>query len=186
MATNPQYPNEKRPELVKSGEPAPKLQVPPKKQFPWMILALIVAAAILAAIIAWMPRAPHTSAPPIAAEVPQQPTGNQIQFTDLKIQPAPTGGAFYLVGVLHNQGKDVITGAEVQAGFKDANGQTLETQTQPVEGLKNPPSDVEDLTKVPVKPNDWRAFRIYFEHPPAGWNKQMPELKITAVTGTPS
>ncbi len=183
MATNPQYPPPRRPQPV---EKAPKLSILNRRsRFPWPLLALIAAGAILAAIIVWLPRTPHAAPAPTAAQVPQQPTGSQVQLTDLKIEPAPTGGAFYLSGILHNHGNSAITGAQVQASFMDAGGTNLETQTRPIEAVQSPPTG-EDLAKAPVQPNSSRMFRVYFDHPPLGWNKQMPELKVTEITGTTS
>jgi hypothetical protein len=65
------------------------------------------------------------------------------------------------------------------------NGEVLETQTRPVQGVSGDGTGpVEDFTKSPIKPNQSRPFRVYFEHTPAGWNKETPALRITTVTGT--
>src|SRR5690348_1043696 len=88
MATNPQYPQHKGPQEVKRyKDDHAKLQVPPKRAFPWILLVIAVAAAILAALIYWLPQTPARHRPPSAAQVPQQPTGNQVQFFNLKMQP---------------------------------------------------------------------------------------------------
>jgi hypothetical protein len=72
----------------------------------------------------------------------------------------------------------------VQATFKSASGQNLQTQTRLVQGLEGGSmTQTEDLTKAPKRPKESRPIRIYFEHPPAGWNQQMPELSVTSVTG---
>jgi Protein of unknown function (DUF2393)/Protein of unknown function (DUF3426) len=180
MATNPQFPQQRGPQRVPD---APRLKVPPRKQFPWPIVAIIAAAAILAAIIALMPTTPHKRTAPPAAEVPGQPTGSQVQLSHLKLQPGPTGGAVYLAGQLTNTGNTDITGVQVQATFKGANGQTVQTQMRPVEELKGP-AQVQNFTNDPIKPNQARDFRITFDNVPAGWNHEMPALSINAVTGT--
>ncbi|MGE5207653.1 MAG: DUF2393 family protein [Chlamydiota bacterium] len=177
MATNPQYPEPQRPHLH------PRLQIPPKRRFPWPLIAIIIAAAILAALIWWLPQTPKKQLPPNAATVPAQPTGNQIQLTNLKMTPSPVGSAFYVEGMLYNNGNSDITGVQVQAKFQGANGQVLETQTRPMEGVVgNSASEVQNLVQAPIKPNQSRAVRVYFDHYPAGWNKQMPDLKVTTVT----
>jgi hypothetical protein len=181
MATNPQFPQNRGPQRVPDIHP--KLQVPRRKQFPWPIVALIVAAAILAAIIWLMPTTPHKRTAPPAAQVPGQPTGSQIQLSHLKMQPGPTGGAVYLAGQLTNTGNTDITGVQVQATFKGANGQTVATQVRPVEELQSP-TQAQDFTKDPVKPNQARDFRISFDNVPAGWNHEVPAISITTVTGT--
>lgn len=182
MAANPQFPPpgpRRRPEL------APKVTRLKQGKFPWPLLAIIATAAILVALIIWLPRTPQTQAPPAAAQIPQQPTAQQIQLTNLNLQTAPVGTAIYVQGVLHNQGTTEITGVQVQATFHAADGKVLGTETSPVESLAGPSqTQAEDLTKNPIRPNQMRTFRVYFEHYPAGWNKQIPELKITEVTGT--
>ena len=95
------------------------------------------------------------------------------------------GGAFYLVATLNNNGRTEITGVQTQATFLGPNGNVLETQTRPVQAMSNGPnSTAEDLTKAPIKPDSSRIVRIYFDHYPADWNRQVPDLKVTAVTGT--
>ncbi len=185
MATNPQYPQQKGPrEVPKYRDDHAKLEVPPKRVFPWAWIAIIIAAAILAALIYWLPQTPHRHAPPTGAQVPQQPTANQVQFFNLKMQPAPTGSAFYLDGLLQNNGSTDITGVQVQADFKGINGQTLQTQTRAAQEVAGNGTPGQDFTKAPIKPGQSRPFQLYFDHYPAGWNKQLPELKVTAVTGT--
>lgn len=177
MATFPNPPQ--RPGLHE----VPRLKVPKKNKFPWPLVAIVIAAAILVALIFWLPRTPHTQMPPSAAQVPAQPTGNQIQFTNLKMTPAPVGNAFYLEGQLVNHGNTDITGVQVQATFKNITGQTLETQVRPVEGIVGTSgAQTQDLTAAPIKPNQARPIRVSFNQYPDGWNKQIPELKVVAVT----
>lgn len=177
MATNPQYPEQQRPHMH------PRLQTPPKRRFPWPLIAIVIAAAILAALIYWLPQTPKKQLPPNAAAVPAQPNGNQIQLTNLKMTPSTVGSAFYVEAMLYNNGNSDITGVQVQAKFHGINGQVLETQTRPVQGMVgNSATEAQDLTEAPIKPNQSRAVRIYFDHYPAGWNKQLPDLQVTAVT----
>jgi hypothetical protein len=176
MATNPQFPEQQRPHLQ------PRLQTPPKGRFPWPLVAIVIAAAILAALIWWLPQTPKKQLPPNAA-VPAQPTGNQVQLTNLKMTPSTMGSALYVEGMLYNNGNTEITGVQVQAAFHGINGQVLETQTRPVEGMVgNSATQAQNLDQAPIKPNQSRAVRVYFDHYPAGWNKQMPDLKVTTVT----
>jgi uncharacterized protein DUF2393 len=177
MATNPNFPQ--RPGLHE----VPRLKVPKRKQFPWTLIAIIVAAAILATLIWWLPRNPRNSVPLSGAQVPAQPTGNQVQFTNLKMTFAPVGNAFYLEGRLVNQGNTDITGVQVQAAFRNANGQALATQVRPVTALAGTSGiETEDLTKAPIKPNEGRPIRISFDNFPNGWNHQLPDLKVVTVT----
>jgi hypothetical protein len=183
MAANPQYPpprgSQRGPGLT------PKLKLLKKSRFPWPLLAIVAAAAILVALIVWLPTTPQRQAPPSAADVPPQPTGSQIQLTNLSIEPAPVGTAMYLSGIIHNQGNTAITGIQVQASFTGSHGQTLQTQVRAVQGLTGPNNTTpQDFTQSPIRPNQDRPFRIYFDDYPAGWNKQVPALKVTEVTAT--
>lgn len=181
MATNPQFPQQRGPQRVPDLHP--KLRVPPRKQFPWVLVGIIAAFTILAAVWYYLPTTPHKRTAPPAAQIPAQPTGSQIQLSHLKLQPGPTGSAVYLAGQLTNTGNTDITGVQVQATFKGANGQNLETQVRPVEEMESP-TQIQDFTKDPVKPNQARDFRITFDHVPAGWNHDVPAVSISEVTGT--
>jgi hypothetical protein len=186
MATNPQYPDEPSPrEVERHPDIHGRVQVPRKRRFPWPLLTLIIAAALLAALIAWLPSVPHRHLPPSGAQVPQQPTASQVQLSNLHLQPSPAGAAFYLGGIVQNNGSTDITGMQVEADFKGSTGQTLETETRPAEQVTpNQTAAVENFSNAPIKPGESRPFRLYFDHYPEGWNKQIPQLRITAVTGT--
>jgi hypothetical protein len=183
MATNPKLPDYPNIPPRRSEHDHAKIQLIRQGKSPWPILALIMGAVLLIVIIAVLPRAPHVPKPPTAAEVPQQPTAEQIQLTNLKISPAPAGDALYLTAVLRNTGNSEITGAQVQAEFLGRNAPVLATVTRPIEGMTNGAGS-QDLTQAPIKPNESRPVRIYFEHTPKGWNHQLPQLTVTTVTGT--
>lgn len=178
MATNPRIPQDDHTHMT----------LQPKSKVPWVLIAIIVAAAILVALILWLPRTPRQQIPPSGAQVPAQPTGDQIQFTNLNLTPAPTGGAYYLQGRMVNMGSSEITGVAVDASFQGINGQTLETIRVPVVGVVgNGNTTTQPLTEAPIKPDQARIVRMEFTHVPEGWNKQLPELKVVTVTaaGTP-
>lgn len=180
MASSPQFP----PNVPRRGpQRVPRLEVVQKKAFPWPLLAIIVAGAILIALVAWLPRMPKLAPAPTAAEIPTQPTPNQIQFSGLKLTASPVGSAFYLDGSLLNRGKTDIMGVQVQVNFLDQKGQVVGSQTRPV-GEMSTRDDLksEALVDRPVKPGETRPVRIYFDHAPANWNKQLPELAVTEVT----
>lgn len=183
MATNPKLPDLPEVPRRRSENEHAKVQMIRQSKFPWPIVILIGAAALLIAIFALLPRASHLTKPPTAAQIPQQPTADQVQLTNLKLAPAPAGGAAYLTAILHNTGDTAITGVLVQAEFLGRNGPVLGTLTVPVQGLADRTTP-QDLTQAPIKPNESRPVRIYFERTPAGWNHQLPDLTVTTVTGT--
>jgi hypothetical protein len=183
MATNPKLPDYPDIPPRQPANEHGKVQNIKKSKFPWPLVILIVGAALLIAIFALLPKAPHLATPPTGAQVPQQPTADQVQLTNIKLAPAPVGGAAYMTALLHNTGNTAITGVQVQAEFLGRNGPVLNTVTVPVQGLADRTTP-QDLTKSPIRPNESRPVRIYFEHTPAGWNHQLPELTVTTVTGT--
>lgn len=153
-----------------------------KSKFPWPLLALIVGAAILATIIAVLPGGPHLRKQPVGAQVPAQPTVQQIQLTNVQLVPSPVGDAIYISVVLHNAGNYDITGVQVSAQFLNNNGGIAGTETGAVQSVNG--TTTEDLTKAPIKPNEARPVHLYFEHTPKGWNHELPNVKVTTVTGT--
>jgi hypothetical protein len=72
---------------------------------------------------------------------------------------------------------------QVEAQFLGRNGPVLATETRPVESLTGATSSA-NLSQAPIKPNESRPVRIYFEHTPVGWNHRLPQLTVTNVTGT--
>jgi hypothetical protein len=180
MATNPKPPDPSHIPQRRTENEHAKVNMIRQNKFPWPIVILIAGAALLLAIFALLPKAP-VATHPTGAQVPQQPTADQIQFTNLKLAPASAGGAAYLTAILHNTGDTAINGLQVQAQFLGRNGPVLETVTVPVQGLVNRTTS-QDLTQAPIKPNEARPVRIYFQHTPAGWNHQLPELTVTNVT----
>lgn len=181
MATNPKVPDySNRPRRPDNHA---KLHLVRQSKFPWPILPLIAGAALLIAILT-VPKAPHTAKPPSAAEVPRQPTAEQILISHAKVTPAPQGDAVYLTAVLHNTGNSEITGAQVEAQFLNRSGEILRTETAPLQGLGQAGATPQDLTQAPIKPDESRPVRLSFEHAPKGWNHQMPQLTVTTVSGT--
>lgn len=184
MATNPKLPDYPGGSERRRTNEHAKVQMIRQSKFPWPLVALIVGAALIIAIISVLPRAPHVSRTPSAAQVPPQPTNAQIQLTNVRIDPAPAGNAIYLDAVLHNAGSTEITGVQVNGQFFDNTGKSLETEIATVQGVQGGATTTQDLTQAPIRPNDSRPVRIYFDHLPNGWNHQVPQLTVTTVTGT--
>lgn len=183
MATNPKLPDYRSSAAPRPSPERGKAQMIPRGKSKRSLVTLIVAAVLLIIAFALLPKAPRLMRPPSSAQVPQQPTVDQVQLSNLKISPALAGGPMYLTGVLQNTGNASITGVQVEAQFLGRNGPVLATETRPVEGLTGATASA-DLSQAPIKANESRPVRIYFEHTPKGWNRRMPELTVTNVTGT--
>lgn len=180
MATNPRIPERRDDKELKLH----LRQHAPKSGAPWVPIALIVAAVLLIALIAFLPRAPKATQTPSAAEIPPQPTGEQIQFTNIKLVPSPVGSAVALNAIMTNAGGTDITGVAVDGKFLGQDGRVLATERAKVMGIEgNTAGDTQDLTQAPVKPNSQRPVRMVFDQVPQGWNHELPGLTVAMVTG---
>lgn len=185
MATNPRIPDSLDPkEPSHTGGLRPEK---PKSGRTGVLLAILAALLLLGAIFYYMPQAPKATAPSTAADVPQQPTGEQIQLQNINVSRAPVGSSMYIQARLNNNGQQTINGVVAQVKFRAEDGSILATESAEVRGLKQQGETwvEEDLANVPVKPNDTRPVRIAVDRVPQGWNGQLPEIAITAVTSHP-
>ena len=173
MATNPRIPD-------RHDVTALKEQQKRKVASPLVPLGILVAALLLIALIIWLPRTPKTAQSPDAASVPVQPTGSQVQLSDLRITPSTVGSQIYVYGRLFNTGDTAITGAQVLLSFQGPNGQNVGTVTALVQRFQN--GTGVNLVDQPIKPNDSGNIRIAVEHAPQNWNHEMPGITVQTVT----
>jgi hypothetical protein len=166
------------------SSPNPQFPLRPQSKFPWPLVAVVVAALILAAFIFYLPRTPKRGPQPTAADVPQQPFGQTIQLTNLKVQPSPTGGSVYVVGTVSNASPKKINDVTVVARFYDKDNNVIHQDTVPMQALPNkkttdtvPVSFVED----PLNPDSSKEFRLAFDNVPSTWNNQAPGIEIAHV-----
>lgn len=184
MATNPKLPDERRFER-RDDLKARLRENEPKSGAPWVPIALIVAAALLVALIAFLPRTPKAAPTPAQADVPMQPTGQQIQLSNIKLVPSPDGKAVAVTALLNNAGNTDVTGIAVDGKFAGKDGTVLATIRTNVMGIEGGTAgDTQDLTQAPIKPNDKRPVRMVFDGVPDGWNHEVPALTVALVTGT--
>jgi hypothetical protein len=178
MATNPRFPDPRNNDRLN----ADLRRNAPKSGFPWILIALIVAAAILTAIIIWMPRTPKAKLTPNSADVPSQPTGQQIQFSGAKLVPAPVGNQVALDALMSNVSNTAVTGVAVTGQFTGADGKVLASVPSQVMLLDTASGNTKGLVQDPIPPNTQKPVRIVFENVPQGWNHTIPGLTVTAVT----
>ena len=183
MATNPKLPDFPNIPPRKAADDPTKIRMIRQSKFPWGIVVIIIGAALIIAVIGFFPKGPRKVTAPAGAQIPPQPTAAQVEFTGVQIEPATVGDSASLKAVLHNAGDTAITGVQVGAQFLGSNGQPVGTTLAKVQGLVGGAS-TQDLTQAPIKPNESRPVRIYFDHTPKGWNHQLPALTVTTVTGT--
>jgi hypothetical protein len=176
MATNPNLrPPDRRsqPELVHLEER--------RARFPWPLIALIVAGVILACIIYALPRTPKAAPGPAAGQVPDQPFGNELQMTGLRVAPAPVGSQVYVYGEIENTGSTPVGQVTVDATFSDAQGHLLQRETRNLELLKSANGAPEVVT-TPLKSGATTPFRVGFDSIPSSWDHQVPRMQIVHVS----
>lgn len=183
MATNPNYQSpERRDEARNERRPEPQIveQIEKPSRFPWPLIALIVAGAILAVIIYALPRTPRAAPGPTAGEVPDQPFAGQLQMKGLRISESPVGGQIYVYGEIENTGSNPVAQVTVDAAFSNAQGQPVQRETRNIEFLNGDKGAPEVVTN-PLKPGATTPFRVGFDALPAGWNHQVPQMRIVHV-----
>ncbi len=194
MATSPIDPNSSQREQ-RERRPLhthdPKLEQQPVSQFPWPLVAILIAALLLAAIIAYMPRTPKAVERPTAGgEVPPQPFVSEIHLTGIGLADSPIGGQTYVTGQMENTGEHDVTGITLQATFRDQNNAVVQQFTRPLEVLntKDDANTSQPFTNSPLRAGQTRAFRAAFDNVPSAWNHQPPDLAIVheAYVGGPS
>jgi hypothetical protein len=78
MATNPRIPEHR-------DVPTLENQKREKSASPLVPFGIPAAGILLVALIIWLPRAPRRPTAPLNATVPAQPTGNQVQLSNLHL-----------------------------------------------------------------------------------------------------
>ena len=187
MATNTRLPNPpadqpKRPQLVPGQDIASRQAA--RSALPAVLFAILVAILLIGAVLYYMPRAPKRTTSPTAAQVPVQPDVNQLQFSNLQISLAPTGGAMNLDGQVMNSGSRPVLSAIAELSFRDSNGKLISNVRQPLVGMTQSGNSLKEdnFGTDPLKPNQSRPFRITVDQVPAGWNHQTPEMRIVTVS----
>lgn len=171
---------------MKEDEPLPLTPQTEESGPPW--LAIGIAVALLAAIVGAAFFVSQRPAPPTpAAETPLHPYAAHLSLTELQMSTAQNfvgATVTYLEGKVSNTGNKLVSGATVESIFRNSLGELVQKEAQPLMYIhaRKPYTDVSDLRSNPLKPGETREFRLTFDHVSADWNRQLPELRITAVS----
>jgi len=155
---------------------------------PW--LAMGVAVALLAAIVgaAFLVSKRSPAPAPAAAEVsPLHPYAAQLRFSEPKMSTAQNfvgATVTYLEVKVANSGDRAVSGATVESAFRNSLGELVQKESQQLLYIhaRKPYTDTSDLRSNPLKPGETREFRLTFDHVSADWNREFPELRVTAVS----
>ena len=180
MATNPRIPPQRE---HRPYEPPEVIQLQKRGRFPWPLVALIVAAAILALIAYYVPRVPKTNpAAKVTGEAPSQPAPDMISVDNVKMTLGPTGGNAYLDAVFANHGDKAVTAATVQLLYTTTDGKTVRGDEEPVLALKDASgADTTALADNPLPAGGTLPVRISVLSPPANWDHKAPGIEIVNI-----
>lgn len=169
-------------------EPLPLTPQSEESGPPWMAIGIAVALILAAVGAAFLFSSRRPPPAPAANEVtPLHPYAAQLKLTELKMSTAQNfvgATVTYLEGKVANSGDKTVSGATVEATFRNSLGQLVQKEAQPLMYIhtRKPYTDVTDLRANPLKPGETREFRLTFDHVSADWNRELPELRITAVS----
>lgn len=160
---------------------------PPQSKFPWPLVAILVAAAMLAAII-WLVPTSNKAATAVLDNPASQT--NVLRLSAIRLAPQDVAGAANVdvYGQATNAGPREINGAMASGEFKDKNGATIYEAQRPVERVeikeRNEDVSPKDLGEDPIKPGQTVDFRVRFDQVPATWNHEPPQLTVMRVVET--
>jgi hypothetical protein len=160
---------------------SPQVEEEGRKWLPLAIAAVIIMVALAAILIFGRP-----AKQPAAAAIDAY--AEYLLISDLKLSTAANFvgvSVTYLDGKITNVGSKTVTGATVEAIFRNSMGQVVQRETQPLmlyhTGLAGIP-DVAPLSAAPLMPNQTRDFRLTFERISADWGQGFPELRFVKIT----
>lgn len=169
-------------------EPLPLTPQSQESGPPWMAIGIGVAL-ILAAVGAAFLLSKRSPAPaPAAAEVtPLHPYAAQLRLTELKMSTAQNfvgATVTYLDGKVTNTGDKSVRGVTIEPVFRNSLGEVVQKESQPLMYIyvHKPYVDTSNLRSNPLRLGEVREFRMTFDHISADWNRELPELRITAVS----
>ena len=169
-------------------EPLPLTPQSEESGPPWLAIGIAVALILAAVGAAFLLSSRNPAPAPAASEVtPLHPYAAQLRLTELKMSTAQNfvgATVTYLECKVANGGDKAVSAATVESVFRNSLGELVQKEAQPLMYIhtRKPYTDVSDLRANPLQPGESRDFRLTFDHISADWNRELPELRITAVS----
>jgi hypothetical protein len=172
---------------MQEDEPLPLTPQEEPSGPPWMAIGVgvvLLAAVVGAAFLVSRPAPPAPAAPEVT---PLHPYAAKLPLTAPKMSTAQNfvgATVTYLEGNVANTGDQTVNGATVESIFRNSLGEMVQRESQPLMYIhaRQPYVDTSDLRSNPLKPGESREFRLTFDHISADWNRELPELRVTAVS----
>jgi len=157
---------------------------PPQSRFPWPLIALAIAVALLIVTLWLSPGINKASTK--EANMASQTTQLRLSTISLSPQEAHNQANVDVYGQASNSGGRPITSAIISAVFKDNNGAPILTQQKPMERVdlekKDKTLNEQDFLQDPLKPGQTAGFRVSYTEVPQNWNHRPPQLSVLQVT----
>ncbi|HWR15111.1 MAG TPA: DUF2393 family protein [Terriglobales bacterium] len=163
------------------GSPFSTPQVEEKRSVVPLVIGAAIILLIIGAAVLLSRNQPQSSGP-----ATEDPYSSNIRIMDIKLSRAENfagGNVTYVEGQIANMGSKTITGATVEAVFRNTLGEVVDRQSQQLTLINQMPNYVDSTTldKHPLTPNMQHEFRLTFEHISADWNQGLPELRFTRI-----
>src|SRR5215469_4340506 len=144
---------------------------------PMIVGAVLVLVAVALIVIFTRNKTTPTRPDPYAA---------RLQISNLRMATAQNfagGSVTYIDGTLTNTGDKKVTGARMEAVFKNSLGELVQDEVLPVMVIQPdaPIVDYGPMERAALGPGQSRDFRLTLEHITADWNGQIPQVKVVSV-----
>lgn len=162
----------------------PNATNPPQSRFPWPLVALGVAVALLIVTL-WLSPSMNKAS---TKEQNMASSASQLRLSNITLSPqeANQQANVDVYGEASNSGAHPITSAIISAAFKDKSGNVIVTQQKPMERVdlqkKNKALNELDFLENPLKAGQASGFRVSYTDIPRNWNHEPPELSVLQVT----
>ena len=157
---------------------------PPQSKFPWPLVALGIAAALLVVTFWLTPRTDKAATGVINRST--EPAA-QVRISGIRISPQKVNNLANVdvYGDATNMGTRPVTQVVLSAMFHDKDGKTFLAQQEPMQRADLKGTKVtatKDLSEEPLKPGQTAGFRVSYSQVPGNWDGNPPDLTVLQVT----
>lgn len=162
----------------------PNATQPPQSRFPWPLIALIIAGALLVVTL-WLSTSMNKAS---TRELNMASQTGQLRLSSVSLAPQETNDQANVdvYGEVSNAGGQPVTSAIISAVFKDKNGDPIVAQQKPMERVdvekKDKTPAPENFLQEPLQPGKSSGFRVSYTEIPQNWNHEPPQLSVLQVT----
>ncbi|HST77814.1 MAG TPA: hypothetical protein VLN58_04945 [Verrucomicrobiae bacterium] len=162
----------------------PNATNPPQSRFPWPVIALVVALALLVVTL-WLSPSMNKAS---TKELNNASQTGQLRLSTISMAPQEANNQTNVdvYGQVSNSGGQPVTSAIISAVFKDKNGNPIVTQQKPMERVDLDKKDKGlapvNFLEQPLQSGKSSGFRVSYTEIPQNWNHEPPQLSVLQVT----